>query len=176
MNRLESALASEGARNLGLLLLRVFPGLVFTYHGSQKLFGAFGGGGLSGTAQFFESIGIPFASANALLAGGTEFFGGLALLTGVASRIASLPLVFTMLVAIVTVHGSAFAASKGGIRRASLTGGASREIDDSGSGRPATLPGRACFRPARDPGSGHAPPRSSPPAPRPEVSGSGPRA
>ena len=135
MNRLESALASEGARNLGLLLLRVFPGLVFTYHGAQKLFGAFGGGGLSGTAQFFESIGIPFASANALLAGGTEFFGGLALLTGVASRIASLPLVFTMLVAMVTVHGSAFAASKGGMEYPLTLAGVTAAVALLGPGR-----------------------------------------
>ena len=39
---------------LGLLVLRVVVGAMFIGHGSQKLFGLFGGHGLSGTADFFD--------------------------------------------------------------------------------------------------------------------------
>ncbi len=99
----------------GLTLLRVVTGLIFVAHGSQKLFGMWGGGGLSGTAAFMESLGMPFGHLMALLAGGTEFFGGLALIVGLFVRVASVGLVFTMLVAIVTVHIShgLFAANNG---------------------------------------------------------------
>ena len=44
--------------NLLLLLLRLVVGLTFSAHGAQKLFGAFGGGGLDGTAQMFEKLGL----------------------------------------------------------------------------------------------------------------------
>ena len=42
----------------GLTVLRIFVGIIFAAHGSQKLFGWFGGGGLAGTAQWMESIGF----------------------------------------------------------------------------------------------------------------------
>jgi putative oxidoreductase len=42
----------------GLTVLRIFVGIIFAAHGSQKLFGWFGGGGLAGTAQWMESIGL----------------------------------------------------------------------------------------------------------------------
>ena len=135
LNRIETSLASEGAQNLGLLLLRVFPGLVFTFHGAQKLFGAFGGGGLQGTTQFFESIGIPFASLNAAMAGGIEFFGGLALIAGVATRLVSLPLVVTMIVAIVTVHPSGFDARQGGMEYPLTLAGVTAAVFLLGPGR-----------------------------------------
>ena len=43
--------------DLALLVLRVVVGLLFVGHGAQKLFGAFGGGGLEGTAGMFDQIG-----------------------------------------------------------------------------------------------------------------------
>ena len=88
----------------GLTVLRVFVGIIFAAHGSQKLFGWFGGGGLAGTAQWMESIGLAPGTFMALLSGGTEFFGGLALIIGLLARPAALGLSFTLLVAIFSVH------------------------------------------------------------------------
>lgn len=88
----------------GLTVLRIFVGIVFAAHGSQKLFGWFGGGGLAGTAQWMESIGLAPGTLMALLSGGTEFFGGLALIVGLLARAAALGLSFTLLVAIFSVH------------------------------------------------------------------------
>ncbi|PAA12741.1 DoxX family protein [Pseudomonas fragi] len=88
----------------GLTVLRVFVGIIFAAHGSQKLFGWFGGGGLAGTAQWMESIGLAPGTLMAALAGGTEFFGGLALIVGLLARPAALGLSFTLLVAIFSVH------------------------------------------------------------------------
>ena len=88
----------------GLTVLRIFVGVIFAAHGSQKLFGWFGGGGLAGTAQWMESIGLGPGTLMAALAGGTEFFGGLALIIGLLARPAALGLSFTLLVAIFSVH------------------------------------------------------------------------
>src|SRR5690606_22737207 len=86
------------------LALRVPIGVIFAAHGEQKLFGWFGGYGLQGTAGWLESIGLAPGTLMALLAGGAEFFGGLALILGVLTRPAALALAFTMLVAIFKVH------------------------------------------------------------------------
>ena len=64
----------------GLTILRIVVGIIFAAHGSQKLFGWFGGYGLAGTAQWMESIGLAPGTLMALLSGGTEFFAGLALM------------------------------------------------------------------------------------------------
>lgn len=89
---------------LAPLALRVPAGIIFAAHGAQKLFGAFGGYGLEGTGQFFETIGLTPGYLMALLAGGAEFFGGLALILGLLVRPSAAVLAFTMLIAIVTVH------------------------------------------------------------------------
>ncbi|WCN11025.1 DoxX family protein [Marinomonas mediterranea] len=86
------------------LILRLPVGIIFMAHGAQKLFGMFGGYGLEGTGQWMASIGMEPGYLMALLAGGTEFFGGLALVLGLLVRPASLGLAFTMIIAIVTVH------------------------------------------------------------------------
>lgn len=88
------------------IALRVPLGIIFVAHGAQKLFGSFGGYGLSGTGQYFASIGLEPGVAMAALAGGAEFFGGLALIFGALTRPASLALAFTMLVAAVSAHGA----------------------------------------------------------------------
>ncbi|MHC8305132.1 DoxX family protein [Pseudomonas sp. PB3P13] len=88
----------------GLTVLRIIVGVIFAAHGAQKLFGAFGGHGLAGTAQFMESLGLAPGYLMATLAGGTEFFGGLALIIGLLVRPAALGLTFISLVAIFTVH------------------------------------------------------------------------
>ena len=86
------------------LVLRVPVGLILAAHGAQKLFGWFGGYGLEGTGQWLASIGLEPGYVMALLAGGAEFFGGLALVLGLLTRPAALVAAFTMLVAIFSVH------------------------------------------------------------------------
>jgi len=99
LNRL---VETEGT--LGPLALRIPAGIIFAAHGSQKLFGWFGGYGLAGTGQWMASIGLSPGELFALLAGSAEFFGGIALLLGVLVRPAAALLAFTMLVAIFSVH------------------------------------------------------------------------
>merc|ERR1712023_420967 len=86
------------------LVLRVPIGLILAAHGAQKLFAWFGGYGLEGTGQWMASIGLEPGYLMALLAGGAEFFGGLALVLGLLTRPAAVVAAFTMLVAIFAVH------------------------------------------------------------------------
>ncbi len=53
----------------GLLLIRIMIGVVFLFYGSQKLFGWFGGYGIKGTGQWFESIGVKPGNVAAALSG-----------------------------------------------------------------------------------------------------------
>jgi putative oxidoreductase len=75
---------------LGMLaypLIRVTTGLLLMPHGAQKLFGWFGGYGLSGTgASFGDTLGMQPGILFALIAGLIEFFGGLALVLGLLTR------------------------------------------------------------------------------------------
>ena len=87
------------------LILRLSVGWVFIYHGLQKLFGVFGGPGVSGFAKWLGSIQVPFPEISAWLASGAEFFCGIALVLGIYTRWAALPLIVVMLVAIIYVHG-----------------------------------------------------------------------
>ncbi|MCE9782451.1 DoxX family protein [Shewanella algae] len=86
------------------LALRLPIGITFMAHGAQKLFGWFGGYGLEGTGQWMASIGLTPGYLMALMAGSSEFFGGLLLIIGLLIRPNSAVLAFTMLMAIVTVH------------------------------------------------------------------------
>ncbi len=88
----------------GLLLLRVVVGLAFVGHGSQKLFGWFGGHGPKGTAGFMSSLGFRSPALMALAAGLSELGGGLLLALGLLTPAAALALTVVMLNAIATVH------------------------------------------------------------------------
>lgn len=109
-----TTIRNQGSHETALLLLRVMLGTVFAFHGAQKLFGWFGGPGLNGFASYLGSLGIPFPLANAYLAAGTEFIGGLALIAGVFVGFASIPLTITMLVACFALRAGGFDAQKGG--------------------------------------------------------------
>ncbi len=85
-------------------LIRGAAGLFLMPHGAQKLFGVFGGGGLSGTANFLAQIGIEPALPAAVLLGLTEFVGGLFLALGLLTRPAALAIVVLMAVATFHVH------------------------------------------------------------------------
>ncbi|MFO7768032.1 MAG: DoxX family protein [bacterium] len=86
-----------------MLLLRLGIGVVFIVHGAQKLFGLFGGGGISGTSDFFSQIGIPLPGLMAAVVAIVEFFGGLLLLLGFMTQIAALLISVVMIVAILKV-------------------------------------------------------------------------
>lgn len=99
----------------GLLIARSMVGVVGVYHGGQKLFGLFGGGGFSSTVEAMGSMGMPLPTLSAFAAGSAEFFGGIALIVGLLTRFAGANFAFTMLVASFAVHGGAFGAQNGGM-------------------------------------------------------------
>jgi putative oxidoreductase len=86
------------------LLLRLTIGALFVGHGTQKLFGWFGGNGLAATARTFESMGMRPGREHALAAGVAEAGGGALLAAGVATPVAAATLTAAMLTAIHRVH------------------------------------------------------------------------
>jgi putative oxidoreductase len=79
--------------------VRLIVGLIFVMHGSQKLFGAFGGHGLAETMQNMGPV-------LGLLVTVGEFFGGLGLILGILSRFSAAALIVIMLGAIIQFHGA----------------------------------------------------------------------
>jgi putative oxidoreductase len=127
--------ASKKQIDTGLTILRLIVGAIFVAHGGQKLF-IFG---LDGVAGAFGQMGIPMAGILGPFAAFVEFFGGLALISGLLTRLASLGLLSTMVVAILKVHlpngffapnGIEFPlALVGGTALLALTGAGSWSID-----------------------------------------------
>lgn len=103
-----------GMADVGLLIMRLMLASVFIFHGSQKVFGAFGGSGIGEFTAFLSALEVPMPVVSAWLAALAELVGGLALLTGVAMRLLSVPLAATMLVAAFKVH-SGFDIQSGGM-------------------------------------------------------------
>ncbi|QGQ99033.1 DoxX family protein [Paenibacillus psychroresistens] len=89
---------------LGLLLIRVVVGVLFIGHGSQKLFGWFGGYGPKGTGGWMESIGIKPGVLMAVFAGLLELVGGTLLTVGLFTPLAGILIALAMLGAIIKVH------------------------------------------------------------------------
>ena len=90
--------------DLALLVLRLVVGLLFVGHGAQKLFGAFGGGGLEGTAGMFDNIGLQPGWLHARAAGTAEFLGGTLIALGLFTPFAAAALIGVMTTAVITVH------------------------------------------------------------------------
>ncbi len=88
----------------GLLILRIALGGIFFAHGAQKLFGWFGGRGISGHAGFLESLGVRPARLLAAVSGLGEFFGGLGVLSGFLMPLPAAAIIGAMSVAIIKVH------------------------------------------------------------------------
>ncbi|MBV9467577.1 MAG: DoxX family protein [Solirubrobacterales bacterium] len=86
------------------LLLRLVVGFLMFGHGTQKLFGWFGGGGVDGTAQMFEQLGLRPGRRNAIASGAAEAGGGALLIAGLATPLAAATIVGVMLTAINRVH------------------------------------------------------------------------
>src|SRR5512135_1192075 len=89
---------------IGLLVLRLVVGLTMAAHGGQKLFGWFGGYGLSGTGGFLESLGFRPGRVHAALAGLAELGGGLLLALGLLTPLGSALVLAVMVVAVGSVH------------------------------------------------------------------------
>jgi putative oxidoreductase len=87
----------RSAVEVALLVVRIVVGIIFVAHGSQKLFGAFGGPGLAGVVGMMGPLGYLVTIG--------EFFGGLGLIFGFLSRFSAAALIVTMLGAITMVHG-----------------------------------------------------------------------
>ena len=89
---------------MALLILRLFLGVVFVMHGSQKLLGAFGGSGIAGFAGLLAKYGIEPHVLWAWVVAITEFVGGICILFGFLTRFWAAGLVIDMTVAVVRVH------------------------------------------------------------------------
>src|SRR5262245_20908550 len=89
---------------VALLVLRVVAGLLFAGHGSQKLVGWFGGGGVASTGGMFEQLGLRPGRLNAAAAGLNEFAGGLLLAIGLLTPVAAVLIIANMSVAVILVH------------------------------------------------------------------------
>lgn len=121
--------------DIGLIILRLILGVVFTAHGAQKLF-VFG---LDGITEAFGGLGIPLAGILAPAVALAEFFGGIALVIGLFTRVSAAVLAATMLGALTIVHlpagfflpnGIEFVLSLlGGVVAIALIGGGSYSAD-----------------------------------------------
>ena len=88
-----------------LFVLRLLLGSTFILHGLQKVFGLFGGPGLTGFARFaHDQMGMPVVLG--YVAGLCELIGGGLVLLGVATELGALLIVPVMVVAIGVVHGA----------------------------------------------------------------------
>ena len=111
-------------RSLGLLMLRLVLGSLVALHGFPKLFGGPGkkvspdaerilgagfnqsmeSGGLQNVVGMMQAMDVPAPQTLAAVHAGTEFFGGLALILGWHTRLASLALIINYATAIRKVH------------------------------------------------------------------------
>ncbi|KGJ95750.1 DoxX family protein [Thalassotalea sp. ND16A] len=111
MNETMKKICTSNNNPLGLLAVRVVMGIIFIGHGWGKLFAE---GNPDKFAGWLGSMGIEPSYILALCAGAAETFGGMMLIAGLFTRLASLSLVVLMLVAIGFVHLDAGMFGKGG--------------------------------------------------------------
>lgn len=115
MKTLSRTRGSAIEKNVALLILRLVCGGFLMGHGSQKLFGWFKGPGIQGTSTWLESLGMRPGRFWAMLAGGSEFGGGLLMALGFLNPLGPLAGFGAMAMATVKAHlGKPIWASKGG--------------------------------------------------------------
>ncbi|WP_327730047.1 DoxX family membrane protein [Streptomyces sp. NBC_00487] len=128
-------MTSFDRRDLGLLLLRLGAGGVLAAHGTQKLFGWFGGGGLEGTGAFMESVGYTPGRASATAAGLAETGGGALLALGLATPAAGAAAAGAMGGAAAVHAPNGFFNAEGGYEYAATLGLAAAGLAVTGPGR-----------------------------------------
>ncbi len=122
--------------NVGLLLLRLAFGGLLAGHGAQKLFGWFGGYGLQGTSGWLESMGLRPGRPWAILAGLSEFGGGLLTLLGFLNPLGPVGFIGSMLMATRKVHwGNPIWVTSGGAELPVLNMAAATAVAISGPGK-----------------------------------------
>ena len=117
--------------DLGLAVLRVITGTIFVAHGAQKLFVY----GFDGVAGGFAQMGIPFPAVVGPMVGLLEFFGGLALITGLLTRLVGAGLAINMLGAFLLVHLPAGFFLPNGYEFVMLLGASAIALTLTGAGR-----------------------------------------
>ncbi|RFU82323.1 DoxX family protein [Streptomyces triticagri] len=122
-------------RDLGLLALRVGTGAVLAAHGTQKLFGWFGGGGLDNTAKAMESMGFEPGRRSAIAAGLGETGGGALLALGLATPAAGAAAACTMAGAVAVHAPAGFFSQSGGFEYPAFLGFTAAAIGVTGAGR-----------------------------------------
>jgi putative oxidoreductase len=90
--------------NLAALVLRAVLGLLLAGHGAQKLFGHFSGPGLEGTSGWLESLGLRPGRPWAILAGLSEFGGGVLTVLGFLNPLGPLGVIASMVIATTKAH------------------------------------------------------------------------
>jgi putative oxidoreductase len=137
------------------LIGRLIIGGLFFAHGTQKLFGWFGGPGPEQTAQMMEHLNMHPGKRNALAAGASETAGGIGIALGAFTPLSAAALIGTMITAIRTVHlPKGFFNTEGGYEfnlaliaalLIIVDGGPGSPSLDSAAGREETGPGWALF-------------------------------
>ncbi|MEV5779687.1 DoxX family membrane protein [Streptomyces sp. NPDC051639] len=122
-------------RDLGLLLLRLGTGGVLAAHGTQKLFGWFGGGGLAGTGIAMAAMGYVPGKRSALAAGLAEAGGGALLALGLATPAAGASAAGAMAGATAVHLPQGFFAAEGGFEHAASLGLTAAGLAVTGPGR-----------------------------------------
>ncbi|MFE2040470.1 DoxX family membrane protein [Streptomyces sp. NPDC059477] len=122
-------------RDLGLLLLRLSTGGALAAHGTQKLFGWFGGHGIEGTGRYMESVGYRPGRQSAAVAGLSEAGGGVLLALGLATPAAGAAAAGAMAGATAVDAPNGFFVQGGGYEYAAALGLAATGLAVSGPGR-----------------------------------------
>ncbi|MEZ0164144.1 DoxX family protein [Kineococcus sp. LSe6-4] len=121
--------------DLGLLALRLGIGGTLVAHGAQKLFGAFGGGGLEGTAGAMHAMGFRPGKRNAVLAGASEAGGGALLALGLATPVGGASAAAAMAAAAFVHKPNGFFVTSGGFEYPAVLGLTSVALAVGGPGR-----------------------------------------
>ncbi|MER6997913.1 DoxX family protein [Streptomyces sp. NPDC000410] len=122
-------------RDLGLLALRVGTGAVLAAHGTQKLFGWFGGSGLEGTSRAMEAMGFRPGKHAAVAAGLGEAGGGALLALGLATPAAGAAAAGAMAGAVSVHYPAGFFAQAGGYEYPAFLGFTAAALGLTGAGR-----------------------------------------
>jgi putative oxidoreductase len=133
-SRTDLDLTRTPAMDTGLLILRLVLGLLLAAHGSQKLFGWFGGYGIAGTGGWLASIGFRPAAPMAVLVGLAELGGGLAIALGLATPLATAVVVGTLTVAAWTHSANGLWNTNGGYELPLIFVGGAAALAFTGAG------------------------------------------